>query len=289
MVSSREVMAAHLAQIERVNRPSTPSSPNFPTRRASPSPTRRMRARRRAPARALHGLPIAFRACRTPAGWCARAVAYLAGHVSHRRGARRTAGTQGARHRQDNVPEFGLGSHLQRGLRRHRNPLGKSAAVERRHRRRPATGCCPLPMAATSTARCATPPTSTTSSRCAPSVGLVPTARPVSAPRLRRQRADGTLGHRRGLSPRRDGGPRPADPNASDRFRRVRRRSLATCARVARAPDLGGLPLDARVRTVTHAQRATFGRSAASSRTSSGPDRRRRHLLTIRRWRTAAV
>jgi hypothetical protein len=43
------------------------------------------------------------------------------------------------------------------------------------------------------------------------------------------------------------------------------------------------------VRTVTHAQRATFGRSAASSRTSSGPDRRRRHLLTIRRWRTAAV
>ena len=128
-----------------------------------------------------------------------------------------------------------------------------------------------------------------------PSVGLVPTA-PDPFPRLgfgvngpmARSVADVAF------LLRRDGRSRSARPGLRAIGPAVlrRRRSRATCAalRVAWAPDLGGLPLDSRVRAVLDAQRATF-EALGCIVEDACPDLTAADdiFLTIRRWRTAAV
>ena len=89
-------------------------------------------------------------------------------------------------------------------------------------------------------------------------------------------------------------GPDPRDPGCEPIG--SRRASPATLARdlrgvrVAWAPDLGGLPLDARVRAVLDAQRATF-EALGCIVEDACPDLTAADdiFLTIRRWRTAAV
>jgi len=88
-------------------------------------------------------------------------------------------------------------------------------------------------------------------------------------------------------------GPDPRDPGCEQSDPARLRGDLARDLRglrVAWAPDLGGLPLDARVRAVLHARRATF-EALGCIVEDTCPDLTAADdiFLTIRRWRTAAV
>jgi amidase len=88
-------------------------------------------------------------------------------------------------------------------------------------------------------------------------------------------------------------GPDPRDPGCGESnpsaFARPLDRGFRG-TRVAWCPDLGGLPLDARVRTVLEAQRKTF-EALGCSVDEACPDLSGADwiFLTLRRWRTAAT
>jgi amidase len=95
-----------------------------------------------------------------------------------------------------------------------------------------------------------------------PTVGLVPSAPSgIAVFGVQRQRADGAIRRRRRFSAERDGGRRSArsccvsfDPHV---FAEPLERELKN-VRLAWSLDLGGLPLDNRVRSILEAQRKTF-------------------------------
>ena len=301
-VSAREVMAAHLAQIGRINPSVNAIVAKLPDEAclalADEADARQATG---APLGPLHGLPIAFKDLQDAKGLvCARGSRIYAGHVSRTDAVLverlRNAGALGIG--KTNVPEFGLGSHTYNevyGVTRNPYDLGKSAGGSSGGAGAAlATGMLPIADGSDLGGSLRNPANFNNIVALRPSVGLVPTA-PDPFPRLgfgvngpmARSVADVAflLGAMAGADPR-DPGCERSDPAvfAGDLARDLRG------LRVAWAPDLGGLPLDARVRAVLDSQRATF-EALGCVVEDICPDLTAADdiFLTIRRWRTAAV
>jgi len=301
-VSAREVMAAHLAQIARVNPAVNAIVAKLPDE-ACMALADEADARQASddPIGPLHGLPIAFKDLQDAKGLvCTRGSRIYAGHVSRtdavlverlrRAGALAIGKT--------NVPEFGLGSHTYNevyGTTRNPYDLSKSAGGSSGGAGAAlAAGMLPMADGSDLGGSLRNPANFNNVVALRPSVGVVPTA-PDPFPRLgfgvngpmARSVADVAFLLRvmAGPDPRDPGCERP-DPAIvhGDLTRELRG------LRVAWAPDLGGLPLDPRVRGVLDAQRATFEalgcivEDACPDLTSADDI-----FLTIRRWRTAAI
>ena len=255
--SAREVMEAHLERIAEVNpRVNAIVTLLEPRARAARSPTRPTRAGRAA---CCTGLPIAVKDLEDTAGMRttygsplfadARARARLAARRAPARGGRgddRQDQHAGVRRRLADV---------QRGLRRHPQPVGPDArrpagrAAARRPRSPP--GCCRSPTAPTSARASATRRRSATSSACAPRPGRIPDhgpgrpVEPAAGARARsRARADDVALLFAALA-----GPDPRDPLSIQEPLAVPRPGAAIRAalRIAWSRDLGGLPVDPEV------------------------------------------
>jgi len=301
-VSAREVMSAHLAQIGRVNPAINAIVARLPDEAclglADEADARQASG---APLGPLHGLPIAFKDLQDAKGLvCARGSRIYAGNVSRTDAVLverlRDAGALGIG--KTNVPEFGLGSHTYNevyGVTRNPYDLAKSAGGSSGGAGAALTaGMLPIADGSDLGGSLRNPANFNNVVALRPSVGLVPTA-PDPFPRLgfgvngpmARSVADVAflLGVMAGPDPR-DPGCEQSDPA---RLRGDLARDLRGL-RVAWAPDLGGLPLDARVRAVLHARRATF-EALGCIVEDTCPDLTAADdiFLTIRRWRTAAV
>ena len=280
-----------------------PSSPSCRTTPAWRWPERLADARQAAgePLGPLHGLPIAFKDLQDARGFVtARGSRIYRDHVSptdavlvervRRAGALAIGKT--------NVPEFGLGSHTYNevyGTTRNPYDLTKSAGGSSGGAGAAlAAGLLPIADGSDLGGSLRNPANFNNVVALRPSVGLVPTA-PDPFPRLGFS-VNGPLARSvddvafllrvmAGPDPR-DPGCEPSDPSvfASPIARNLRG------VRVAWAPDLGGLPLDARVRAVLDAQRAAF-ESLGCIVEDACPDLTAADdiFLTLRRWRTAAV
>ena len=301
-VSAREVMAAHLAQIDRVN-PSLNAIVAMLPGEACLALADEADALQASGAAIgpLHGLPIAFKDLQDAKGLVtARGSRIYAGHVARSDAVLverlRHAGALGIG--KTNVPEFGLGSHTYNevyGTTRNPYDLTKSAGGSSGGAGAAlAAGLLPIADGSDLGGSLRNPANFNNVVALRPSVGLVPTA-PDPFPRLgfgvngpmARSVADVAflLGVMAGPDPR-DPGCERSDPASvrGDLARDLRG------LRVAWAPDLGGLPLDRRVRAVLDAQRATFERLGCIVEDVC-PDLTAADdiFLTIRRWRTAAV
>jgi amidase len=301
-VSAREVMAAFLAQIARLNPRINAIVAKLPDE-ACLAIAEEADARLAAgdPVGPLHGLPIAFKDLQDARGFVtARGSRIYRNHVSptdavlverlRRAGALAIGKT--------NVPEFGLGSHTYNevyGTTRNPYDLTKSAGGSSGGAGAAlAAGMLPIADGSDLGGSLRNPANFNNIVALRPSVGLVPTAPDpfpllgfgVNGP-MARSVDDVTFLLRvmAGPDPR-DPGCEPLDPSAlSGELARDLRG-----VRVAWAPDLGGLPLDPRVRAVLDAQRATF-ESLGCIVDDACPDLTAADdiFLTIRRWRTAAV
>jgi amidase len=301
-VSARDVMAAHLTQIERLNPSINAIVAKLPDDEclalAAAADERQASG---APLGPLHGLPIAFKDLQDAKGLvCARGSRIYAGHVSRTDAVLverlRLAGAIGIG--KTNVPEFGLGSHTYNDVYgTTRNPYnlsrsaggssgGAGAAL--------AAGLLPIADGSDLGGSLRNPANFNNIVALRPSVGLVPTA-PDPFPRLgfgvngpmARSVADVAFLLAAMAGPdARDPGCERSDPAV---FLGSLDRDLRGL-RVAWAPDLGGLPLDPQVRTVLSAQRATF-EALGCIVENACPDLTAADdiFLTIRRWRSAAV
>src|SRR5687767_7708310 len=269
-VSAREVLAAYLAQIARVNPRLNAIVAKLPDEAClalAASADERQAAGD--PLGPLHGLPIAFKDLQDARGFVtARGSRIYRDHVSptdavlvervRRAGALAIGKT--------NVPEFGLGSHTYHevyGTTLNPYDLTKSAGGSSGGAGAAlAAGLLPIADGSDLGGSLRNPANFNNVVALRPSVGLVPTA-PDPFPRLgfgvngpmARSVADVAflLGVMAGPDPR-DPGCEASDPSV---FGHSLERDLRGL-RVAWAPDLGGLPLDPRVRTVLEAQRAMF-------------------------------
>jgi len=249
----------------------------------------------------LHGLPVAFKDLQDARGFVTargsriyRDVVSPADAVSVDRVRRAGALAIG----KTNVPEFGLGSHTYNdvyGTTRNPYDLSKSAGGSSGGAGAAlAAGMLPIADGSDLGGSLRNPANFNNVVALRPSVGLVPTAPDpfpllgfgVNGP-LARSVDDVVFLLRvmAGPDPR-DPGCEPMDPSALSGELARDLRGL----RVAWAPDLGGLPLDPRVRAVLDAQRATFEALGCIVEDVS-PDLTAADdiFLTIRRWRTAAV
>jgi len=301
-VSAREVMTAHLAQIARVNPAINAIVAKLPDEAclglADEADAQAAAGQALGP---LHGLPIAFKDLHDAKGFvCTRGSAIYRTHVStsdalvverlRRAGAIAIGKT--------NVPEFGLGSHTYNavyGTTRNPYDLTKSAGGSSGGAGAAlAAGLLPIADGSDLGGSLRNPANFNNVVALRPSVGLVPTA-PDPFPRLgfgvngpmARSVADIAFLLRvmAGPDPR-DPGCEASDPSVFGHSLERNLRGL----RVAWAPDLGGLPLDSRVRTVLDAQRATF-EALGCIVDDACPDLTAADdiFLTIRRWRTAAI
>ena len=301
-VSAREVMTAHLAQIARINPAINAIVAKLPDEAClALADEADAQAAAGQPLGPLYGLPIAFKDLQDAKGFpCTRGSAIYRTHMSttdallverlRRAGAIAIGKT--------NVPEFGLGSHTYNavyGTTRNPYDLTKSAGGSSGGAGAAlAAGLLPIADGSDLGGSLRNPANFNNVVALRPSVGLVPTA-PDPFPRLgfgvngpmARSVADVAF------LLRVIAGPDPRDPGceASDAsvFGHGLDRNLR-CLRVAWAPDLGGLPLDPRVRTVLDAQRATF-EALGCIVEDACPDLTAADdiFLTIRRWRTAAI
>ncbi|HET9271744.1 MAG TPA: amidase [Vicinamibacterales bacterium] len=301
-VSAREVMAAFLVQIARVNPRINAIVAKLPDE-ACLSLADEADARLAAgdAAGPLHGLPIAFKDLQDARGFVTtRGSRIYRDHVSpvdavlverlRHAGALAIGKT--------NVPEFGLGSHTYNevyGTTRNPYDLTKSAGGSSGGAGAAlAAGLLPIADGSDLGGSLRNPANFNNIVALRPSVGLVPTAPDplpllgfgVNGPMARSvEDVAFLLRVMAGPDPR-DPGCDPLDPSAlSGELARDMRG-----VRVAWAPDLGGLPLDPRVRAVLDAQRATF-ESLGCIVDDACPDLTAADdiFLTIRRWRTAAV
>jgi amidase len=301
-LSAREVMAAHLAQIARLNPRINAIVAKLPDE-ACLALADEADARQAAghPLGPLHGLPIAFKDLQDARGFVtARGSRIYRDHVSAtdavlvervRRAGALTIG-------KTNVPEFGLGSHTYNevyGTTRNPYDLTKSAGGSSGGAGAAlAAGLLPIADGSDLGGSLRNPANFNNVVALRPSVGLVPTA-PDPFPRLGfgvngplARSVDDVVFLLRvmaGPDPR-DSGCDPLDPSAlaGELGRDLRG------VRVAWAPDLGGLPLDPRVRAVLDTQRATF-EALGCIVEDACPDLTAADdiFLAIRRWRTAAV
>ena len=301
-VSAREVMSAFLAQIARVNPQINAIVAKLPDEAClALADEADAQLASGAPVGPLHGLPIAFKDLQDARGFVTtRGSRIYREHVSptdavaverlRRAGALAIGKT--------NVPEFGLGSHTYNevyGTTRNPYDLTKSAGGSSGGA---GAALAPrlLPIADGSDlgGSLRNPANFNNIVALRPSVGLVPTAPDpfpllgfgVNGPMARSvDDVAFLLRVMAGPDPR-DPGCDPLDPSAlaGELARDMRG------VRVAWAPDLGGLPLDPRVRAVLDAQRATF-ESLGCIVDDACPDLTAADdiFLTIRRWRTAAV
>lgn len=301
-VSAREVMVAHVDQINRLN-------PGINAIVAKLDDEACLALADRADERAgggaatgpLHGLPIAFKDLEAAVGFpCTR------GSPIYRNAMPAEDSLLVERLRQagaipigkTNVPEFGMGSHTYNKVYgTTRNPYdltrsaggssgGAGAAL--------AAGMLPLADGSDFGGSLRNPANFNGVVALRPTVGLVPTAPDVfsllgfgvKGP-MARSVADAAflLSVMAGPDPR-DPGCYPSDPSvfAGPLDRRF------TGVRVAWCPDLGGLPLDRRVRAVLDSQRRTFEMLGCVI-DDACPDLAAANgiFLTIRRWRSAHV
>jgi amidase len=301
-VSAREVMAAHLDRIARLN----------PTLNAivakldddlclAQADAADERAARCEPLPPLHGLPIAFKDLQPARGFrFTRGSPIFAGEMADSDSVLverlRTAGAIPIG--KTNVPEFGMGSHTFNPVYgTTRNPYdttksaggssgGAAVAVT--------TGMLPIADGSDFGGSLRNPGTFNNVVGFRPSVGLVPFA-PDPLPRLgyfvngpiARTVADAAflLSVMAGADAR-DPLCYRSDPAA---FREPLDRGFRR-TRVAWCPDLGGLPLDRRVRAVLGARRSTF-EALGCVVEDAVPDLRDADLifLTMRRFRSAAL
>jgi amidase len=301
-VSSHEVMQAHLDQIHRVNPRLNAIVSMLPDDRclalADEADARVARGEASGP---LHGLPIAFKDLQPAVGfpWTRGSLIFI-GDFPHADAVLverlRTAGAIAIG--KTNVPEFGMGSHTyNRVFGTTLNPYdltksaggssgGAAAAL--------ATGMLPIADGSDLGGSLRNPANFNNVVALRPTVGLVPIA-PDPLPLLgfgvngpmARSVSDVAwlLGVMAGADDR-DPSCFPSDPSA---FQQPLERDLKG-VRVAWSPDLGGLPLDPRVRSVLESQRKTF-ESLGCIVDEACPDFGNVDsiFLTIRAWRTAAV
>ena len=301
-VSAREVMAAHLAQIARLNPQLTAIVAKLPDDAclalAADADERQAAGEPLGP---LHGLPIAFKDLQDARGFVtARGSRIYRDHVSatdavlvervRRAGALAIGKT--------NVPEFGLGSHTYNdvyGTTRNPYDLTKSAGGSSGGAGAAlAAGLLPIADGSDLGGSLRNPANFNNIVALRPSVGLVPTA-PDPFPRLgfgvngpMARSVDDVVFLLRVMA-----GPDPRDPGCEPSAPAALGGELERDLRglrVAWAPDLGGLPLDPRVRAVLDGQRATF-EALGCIVDDACPDLTAADdiFLTIRRWRTAAV
>jgi len=301
-LSAREVMDAHLAQINRINPTVNAIVARLGEEQCLALADEADRAVAAGTAHgALHGLPIAFKDLQAARGFpftrgspiyrdtMAEEDSVLVERLRH-------AGAIGIG--KTNVPEFGMGSHTyNRVYGTTLNPYdvtksaggssgGAGAAL--------ATGMLPIADGSDFGGSLRNPANFNNIVALRPTVGLVPTA-PDPFPLLGFSVA-GPMG--RSVSDvaflltvmagadTRDPGCFPSNPSVfgQELGRDFRDTRLAWC------PDLGGLPLDGRVRTVLGAQRARFEMLGCVVEDAC-PDLSNADslFLTIRAWRTAAV
>jgi amidase len=301
-ISAREVMAAHLAQIERANPKVNAIVAKLPDDRClALAEEADRRAAKGATLPPLHGLPIAFKDLQQVVGFpftrgspifkdeMPAADSVLVARI-------RNAGAIPIG--KTNTPEFGMGSHTYNkvyGMTVNPYDLTKSAGGSSGGAGAAlATGMLPIADGSDLGGSLRNPANFNNIVALRPTVGLVPTA-PTPFPLLgfavngpmARSVADVAflLSVMAGPDPR-DPGCAPSDPA---RFAKPLDRSFRG-ARVAWCPDLGGLPLDPRVRAVLDAQRKTFASLGCTVEEAcpdlSGADQ---IFLTLRRWRTAAT
>jgi amidase len=301
-VSARDVMAVYLAQIARLNPQLNAIVAKLPDDAclalAAEADERQAAGDPLGP---LHGLPIAFKDLQDARGFVtARGSRIFRDHVSatdavlvervRRAGALAIGKT--------NVPEFGLGSHTYNevyGTTRNPYDLTKSAGGSSGGAGAAlAAGLLPIADGSDLGGSLRNPANFNNVVALRPSVGLVPTA-PDPFPRLgfgvngpMARSVDDVVYLLRVMA-----GPDPRDPGCElsdpSALAGPLERDLRG-VRVAWAPDLGGLPLDARVRAVLDAQRTTF-ESLGCVVEDACPDLTAADdiFLTLRRWRTAAV
>jgi amidase len=301
-LSARDVMAAHLRRIERLN-----PIVNAIVARLGDDECLALaeEADRRAamggPLPPLHGLPVAFKDLEPAVGfpWTRGSPIYRNEYPSEdsivverlrRAGAIPIGKT--------NVPEFGMGSHTYNKVYGTTlNPYdttksaggssgGAGAAL--------ATGMLPVADGSDLGGSLRNPANFNNIVALRPTVGLVPTApNPMPAPSLSVKgpmaRSVGDVAWLLSImagADARDPGCMPSDPLA---FAAPLERSFRG-TRVAWCPDLGGLPLDGRVRAVLDAQRKTFEELGCVVEEAhpdfSGADS---IFVTLRAWRNAAV
>jgi len=301
-LSAREVMDAHLDQINRIN-------PTINAIVARLDDDRCLALADEADARAsrgdaigpLHGLPIAFKDLQPAVGF-----PFTRGSPIYRDARPEEDSVLVERLRnagaiaigKTNVPEFGMGSHTYNTVYGTTvNPYdvtksaggssgGAGAAL--------ATGMLPIADGTDLGGSLRNPANFNNIVALRPTVGLVPTAPDpfpllgfsVNGP-MARSVADVALLLSVMAGPdARDPGCFPSDPSV---FGEGLERDFRG-TRVAWCPDLGGLPLDRRVRAVLDAQRAAFEMLGCVVEEAC-PDLRGADsiFLTIRAWRTAAV
>jgi len=300
--SAREVMAAHLDQINRVNPTINAIVAKLDDDKclalAAAADQRTARNETLGP---LHGLPIAFKDLQPAVGF-----PFTRGSTVYRNAMPSEDSVVVERLRQagaipigkTNTPELGMGSHTYNKVYGTTvNPYdptksaggssgGAAAAL--------ATGMLPIADGSDMGGSLRNPGNFNNVVGLRPTVGLVPTA-PTALPfvgfsvngPMARTVADTAwlLSVMAGPDPR-DPACMPSDPAA---FRGPLSRSFRG-TRVAWCPDLGGLPLDARVRAVLSAQRKTF-EALGCVVEDIAPDLAGADsiFLTIRAFRTAAT
>lgn len=301
-VSAREVMAAHLERINRVNPKVDAIVAKLEDERclalADDADARAATGRTLPP---LHGLPIAIKDLQS-----ARGFRFTRGSPIYRDAVadedsvlvERLRGAGAILIGKTNVPEFGMGSHTYNkvyGTTYNPYDLTKSAGGSSGGAGAAlATGMLPIADGSDLGGSLRNPGNYNNIVGFRPSVGLVPSA-PSSFPLLgfsvngplARTVADTglLLSVMAGADPR-DPGTYPSDPSA---FAGSLDRSFRD-VRVAWCPDLGGLPLDPRVRSVVDAQRARL--EALGCRVEDAcPDLSDADsiFLTLRGFRSAAV
>ena len=299
-VSSRDVMAAHLRQIERINPVINAIVAKLDDRDclalAEEADRALMRNDRVGP---LHGLPWAFKDLEAAVGFpftngsptlpipCADRQTRSSSSESGAAGAIPIGKT--------NVPEFGMGSHTyNRVYGITRNPYdtaksaggssgGAAAAV--------AAGLLPLADGSDLGGSLRNPASFNNVVGFRPSVGLVPTA-PTTLPFLGFgvkgpiARSVGDVAFLMSVmagSDRRDPGAYPSDPST---FAHALARDFKG-VKVAWCPDLGGLPLDPHVRDIVNRQRSTLEECGCAVEDACFDFRDADEVfMTIRQWRT---
>ena len=301
-LSARDVMAAHLRQIERLNPTLNAIVARLPDDEclalADEADRRTAQGGALPP---LHGLPIAFKDLEPAVGfpWTRGSPIFRNERPSFDSLlVERLRKAGGIPIGKTNVPEFGMGSHTYNKVYGTTlNPYdtsksaggssgGAGAAL--------ATGMLPLADGSDLGGSLRNPANFNNIVALRPTVGLVPTGPDVMPPPsfsvkgpMARSVSDAAwlLSVMAGPDPR-DAACVPSDPSV---FAGRLERSLAG-TRVAWCPDLGGLPLDARVRAVLDSQRKTFEQLGCIVEEAS-PDLSDADsiFLTIRAWRNAAV
>jgi amidase len=300
-LSARELMTAHLEQIGRLNPHINAIVAKLEDERCLElADAADRQAARGAPLPPLHGLPIAFKDLQAAVGFpFTRGSPIYANDIPAEDSllVERLRNAGAIPIGKTNVPEFGMGSHTYNkvyGTTFNPYDLTKSAGGSSGGAGAAlATGLLPIADGSDFGGSLRNPGNFNNVVGMRPTVGLVPTM-PTPFPMLgfsvngpmARTVADVALlmSVMAGPDPR-DPGCEQSDPAV---FRGALERDLRG-TRVAWCPDLGGLPLDARVRAVLEAQRRTF-ESLGCIVENAHPDLSEADsiFLTIRAFRSAA-